>query len=335
MLKRKTALLFLILLVVSLQWGCNTNPYKADISDIDIEPVQIHRYGKSLFEMDKSNVGKGLEELSDRFRFFLGDNYRDTLGIIQISEFINDPFNLKIADECLKQYPDLNAIEEDFTEAFSYFKYHFPEKEIPEVYSYISGLSYENPAGYYDSVLILALDLYLGKDFDGYRQVGLPFYQVRRMEPHSILPDCFTEMAMASFAEPGSMNTLLDRMVYYGKVLYFLDNMLPETPDEHKIGFTPEQLQWCIENENELWSFIINNDLLYSSDYHKINQLIQDGPFTNGFGKESPAMTGRWLGWQIVREYALNNPKMPLEKILQNTDSQGILQSSGYKPKRF
>lgn len=314
--------------------GCKTNPYKADISDIDIEEIEIKRYGKALFEMDRSDVGGELVRMADDFRFFLGDNYRDTLGIIQINEFINDPVNRMVAGECLGQYPSLAELEASFTEAFRYHRYHYPEKPVPQVYTYISGLNYESPAAYYDSVMIIALDLYLGEDFEPYRQVGLPQYRIKRMNRQSILPDCFRHMAATAHIEPGRLNTLLDRMVYHGKILFFVDNMLPDTPDEVKIGFTPEQLEWCRQNESNIWSFIINNELLYSTDYHKINSLIQDGPFTAAFGNESPAMTGRWLGWQIVRNYAKENPGLSLQQIMDDPDSQGVLQNSGYKPKR-
>jgi hypothetical protein len=78
----------------------------------------------------------------------------------------------------------------------------------------------------------------------------------------------------------------------------------------------------------------VNNELFYSSSYPEINKMIQDGPFTSSFGQDSPAMTGRWLGWQIIRKYAEKNPGLTLKEILENSDSQGILQGSGYKPKR-
>jgi hypothetical protein len=322
------------LVILLLFAACNTNTYKVDLSGIDVEPVKIHRYGKALFEIDRNEVGKGLEKLSDEFSLFLGDNYRDTLAIIQISEFINDPFNRKLADACLHKFPELDWLEAEFTEAFRYYKFHFPDADIPSVYSYVSGLGYEISPAFSDSVLIFGLDLYLGEDFEDYRSVGLPYYVVRRMTPDAILPDCFKEIAASSYVPQNERATLLDRMIYHGKILFFLDNMLPEVPDEIKIGYTSGQLDWCFENQNRLWSFLVNNELFYSSAYHDINQMIQDGPFTSAFGKESPAMTGRWLGWQIVRKYAEENSGLSLKEILEITDSQYILQNSGYKPRR-
>jgi uncharacterized protein YjaZ len=61
---------------------------------------------------------------------------------------------------------------------------------------------------------------------------------------------------------------------------------------------------------------------------------MTDGPFTSGFAEESPARTGSWLGWQIVKDYMDNND-VTLKELLKDTDSQKILEKSGYKPSRI
>jgi hypothetical protein len=62
------------------------------------------------------------------------------------------------------------------------------------------------------------------------------------------------------------------------------------------------------------------------------NKLMQDGPFTKGFDAEAPARLGEWIGWQIVSAYMDKNRKVTLKQLLQNNDSQLILNQSGYKP---
>jgi hypothetical protein len=71
---------------------------------------------------------------------------------------------------------------------------------------------------------------------------------------------------------------------------------------------------------------------LYSKDYQTQTKLIQDGPFTTGFGNESPSRLGVFIGWEIVVAYLKNNPDVTLEEVLKMTDSQKLLQNSGYKP---
>ena len=48
--------------------------------------------------------------------------------------------------------------------------------------------------------------------------------------------------------------------------------------------------------------------------------------------KDSPGRIAYYIGWEIVNDYMENNPRLTLEALMQNTESQEILQQSGYKP---
>jgi hypothetical protein len=325
--------LFLLWLMLFLG-GCLTGDRKPVIEEDQKVNIEMKRYGRALFEIDRNNIGKELKRLSEDYYFFIGDSYLDTLSIIQISEFLYDPLNMEIAEYCLEKYDDTDSIQDALNRAFSYYRYYFPGAGIPRVYTYISGLNYESPVNLVDTVLIIALDMYLGPDFKPYSMVGIPFYQVRRMNAQSIVPDCFREIAYQRHSSGMKPETLLDNMIFHGKALLFLDLILPDTPDEILIGYAPEQYRWAEENESNLWAFLIENDLLYSTKYHEVNKLIQDGPFTSGFGKSSPAMLGRWLGWQIMKSYSEKHPEKTLEEIMMATDAAGILRDSGYRPGR-
>ena len=76
----------------------------------------------------------------------------------------------------------------------------------------------------------------------------------------------------------------------------------------------------------------MGNKLLYTKDHQTQTKLIQDAPFTTGFGNESPSRLGVFIGWEIVLAYLNNNPDVSLEELIMMTDSQKILQQSGYKP---
>ena len=79
---------------------------------------------------------------------------------------------------------------------------------------------------------------------------------------------------------------------------------------------------------------LIDQELLYSSDPLVIRKYMQDGPFTAGLPEGSPAMLGKWVGWQIVRNYMQKNDDVTLSNLFGVTDSQVILSQSGYKPKK-
>lgn len=81
-----------------------------------------------------------------------------------------------------------------------------------------------------------------------------------------------------------------------------------------------------------MWLHLVEKKMLYSSNRMDIIRYINDGPYTSGFPTESPARTGIWIGWQIVRQYMDKHPETTLPELMNNIDYQGILNASGYFP---
>lgn len=327
----------LLLLAAGLLISCGPDSDKTgtetDLSEIQIDQVEIQRYGEALFAINPDSLPSALRELQPEFPVFLNADLEDTLNIIQLYDFITDPVNLMLYDSVMAKYPDLASYENQFTDAFKRFRYYFPDKEIPEVYSYVSGLVFENPVQFITGDMIIALDMYLGEEMEVYRRLGLPRYRIARMNENYIVRDGIYELYYYHFLERPGEN-VLQKMISKGKHLYFLDAIIPGTPDQVKIGYPEEKLKWCIENESNIWAFIIENELLYASDAYTIRKFFTDGPFTSQFSQESPARIGEWLGWQMIRAFMKNNPETTLEQMLQMEDAQLILSRSGYKPRR-
>ena len=99
-----------------------------------------------------------------------------------------------------------------------------------------------------------------------------------------------------------------------------------------RIRYSNSQLNWCQENEKNIWSFFIEKDLLFSSDIKRFNSYINYAPFAKGMPKDSPGRIAYFVGWKIVNDYMENNPNLSLQALMQNTNSQEILQQSRYKP---
>src|SRR5690606_18843066 len=105
-------------------------------------------------------------------------------------------------------------------------------------------------------------------------------------------------------------NSLIGYMIYYGKELYLKDLLLPEHTDAEKIGYTPEQIGWSEENESYIWTYLVEEKLLYDTNSKLPNRFINPAPFSKFYleiDNESPGMIGRWIGWQIVRSFMKNN----------------------------
>jgi len=121
-------------------------------------------------------------------------------------------------------------------------------------------------------------------------------------------------------------------MIIAGKALYFVDVTLPDVKDEFKIGYSAKQLDWSQKNESNIWAFIIENQLLFSSNPQGVSKMMTDAPFTSGFAAESPGRLGAYIGWQIVRNYMKEADGITLKQLMEDTDAQQILKVSKFKP---
>jgi hypothetical protein len=192
-------------------------------------------------------------------------------------------------------------------------------------------MDYQNKAIYADSLVVISLDLYLGKNHKFYE---FPEYLKQNFEENQIMPDIVSSFAATKIPNV-SDKTLLSQMIYAGKELYLKDVLLPKSTDAEKIGYTPEQITWCQENESYMWRYFMEDKLLYSTDSKLPNRFINVAPFSKFYleiDNESPGRVGTWVGWQIVRSF-MNNNDVTLQQVLQ-IDPMELFQKSKYKPKK-
>jgi hypothetical protein len=342
---KKTYFFTIIFLFLILALSCNhcnnTSNATDNLKDIKLDTndtvnVKIHRYEKALFAVDINNIKNDLQKLLPEYSFFIPDSaLSDSLSLLQMKSYLSDPLIINIYDDCIKLYPDLTDLEAQLNKALSLYKHYFPEKKTPEVYTCVSGLYYEEPVHFADSILVISLDMYMGSDYKYYKEMlGLPLYIQKRFRKDFILADCMRAIAETLVDNSKESKNFLDYITYEGKLLYFMDATLPDTPDSIKMYYSPSQLLWCQDNEANIWSFIIDRKLMYSTDATMISKLCSDGPFTAVFSKESPSRTGIWTGWQIIRKYMEENKDVTLSELFMNQDAQSILTLSKYKPKK-
>lgn len=339
--KFQSSFVLTVTLIILLS-GCNDHIPKTGAGQPDSiitnEPEQaekeafhIRRYETALFEIDQTNLAQNLKRLVPEFSIFLGKGNFSPEDINQIKGFINDEINQDAYREVKKQYPDLGSLTAGLKKAYENFSKETGKKEIPQTYTYVSGFDFQYPVKYADSAMIIALDMYLGKDYEMYKKMGIPVYLSSRFTADHILPACMKEMAYPFIPEKKGPYTLLDAAIEEGKLLYFAQKLLPGTAEYIIAGFNKNQLQWCYDNESNIWQFIIENELLYSTDSKSMSMFMVDGPFTSSFSQDSPARTGAWLGLQIVKSYMKKN-SVSLTSLLAIENSREILEKSGYKP---
>lgn len=324
--------LLAILIVLRFTDKTGRKPYQADVSGVEIEPIQISRFEKVLFNINPFQIHEELEPHIDEFYFFLGDEIDNPMAQRQLFDYITDPVIIELYNETDKVFSELTELENELTNAFKYYKYYFPDNEIPKVFSYVSGLDIFYPIKQTDNNIAIALDMYLGRDYAKYRRVGIPAYQLMMRSQEFIVRDVMHEIAESMVGKNIKPESLVDFMIYEGMKLYFLDCMLPHVHDTLKIGYNSRQEYWMKRNKGHVWSYFVDNQLFYSTNRHNINSFLIEAPFTSPFTHNSAPRVAVWLGWQIVREYMNRNRDVELSDLIEIANAEEIFVKSRYKP---
>jgi len=337
MKQRRTVYLFLILVVIFS--ACKRNPLKVDISDIK-EEVEVVHFGEELLNLEGKDTMEVFAELSNEYNdFFNLFTYRIIrIGGIEDEQFpelmklfINDPLIQEVKIKTDSVFNDRQELGKQLKKAFKYYRFHFPDKELPVIYTYISGFNQSLVTA--ENIIGISLDKYLGRDNQYYKQLNTtPRYKVLNMHKDRIVPEVAYAWGTTEFEDPNAMTNLLDNIVQKGKVMYLVDAMMPTLNDSLKIGYTEKQLEWCRMNEAAMWTYLIEKKMLYSNKRMDIIRYVNDAPTTSGFPLESPGRTGVWIGWQIVRQYMDKHPEVSLRDLMANHNFQQILNESEYDP---
>lgn len=318
--------------------SCNRNPLKINISGISDE-VEIIRFEEELISWGTTPTWDQLKSLHERYPDFtdLFTNHIIRLGVLYDEEsavgihyFLNDTMISSVYRIVEERFSDFNPVQRKLVDAFKHYRYYFPEKPLPAIYTCISG--FNESAFVADGIIGISLDKYLGANTAYYSQLGFHRYKQRKMIAEMIPSDVMYVWAMGEFEIGEKATTLLDHIIYEGKLLYFMEAMMPAAHDSLLTGFTAKQVDWCRKNETQMWTFLIENEMLYSTRNMDIVRYINDGPQTNSFPPESPGRTGAWIGWQIIRKYMKRNSDVTLADLMANKNYQEILNASAYLP---
>lgn len=314
-----------------------------DVSGIKV-PLQLQRFDKDFFSIDTNHADQSLQQLHQKYPSFLQDflfnilalpSQPDSSMVIeqQVKAFIRSYQPLK--DSADKIFTNLQATEKEVRRGLQFVKHYFPSYKLPTKL-----ITFIGPINSYGNILTtdalaVGVQLYLGKNFSLYQseagQEMYPAYISRRFEKEYIPVNSIKTIVDDIFPDNNAGRPLVEQIIQAGKRLYVLDHLLPETADTLKTGYTQKQLDGLYANESTIWSFFVQNDLLYVSDPSVTKDYMNDAPQTQAFGKESPGFIGQFTGWQIVKKWMAKNEKVSLEQLLQ-TDPKIIFNHAKYKP---
>ena len=323
--------------------SCGNGDDKKNIPNVsNLETnTEILRFDKDLFAVKDL---KDLEAVNAKYRNAADVFYTQIIGAKQpqeappqyfplLKKFLTDTFVRRTYDTTQIVFNNFEPYKKELLRAAKFYKYYFPFHDLTFI-TFVSQYNYDVfPLGR-DTVGI-GLDFFLGENHADYLQLeNVRYDYIRR----SLTPQYLTTKAMRMLvsAQAGVENgsRLLDIMIHNGKQLYILDQLLPETPDSIKFGYSGKQTQWCKENEVEMWGSFLKNNILYETNQKKIIKLVSPSPSSPGMPPEAPGETGNYIGWQIVKQFMKRNPDTSFPQLLAIRDAQVILDKAQYKPKR-
>lgn len=331
-----------------LFFACSSDKTKdiPDVSNVSVE-TNVYRFDQALFSLDTNNLLPQLAALENKDTAFTQIFFRHILGSKgpRASETTHPDFvkgfitfdNVRhLYDTTQVVYGDFTEVENQFAQAFQFFKYYFPNRDLPTITTFISEYSYAAFI-YGDNQLAVGLDFFLGSDYPyGKYNPGNPNfsnYLLRTFnKDHLVLKTL--QPLIDDMVGPPAGNQLLDYMVNSGKKMYLLDQLLPYHADTIITEWSAAQLNWVTTNEADIWAHFISEDLLYSTDYSAFRKLVEYSPNSPGMPKDAPGRTAVWTGFRMVEAYMERTPSASLEDLIRLKDAQKILEESRYRPQR-
>jgi hypothetical protein len=340
---------FLLILFMA---GCGGCEEKKPLQHIELSPeskkitVSFFRMDNDLFSADFSSPEVVSQQLYQKYGSFycafVEDDLRlapcnsDSLGKM-LKPFVTNQDILETHNEINRIFPEekIEKYNEQITEALRKWNHYFPDSLVPQVVYYQS--AWNSNIHTTDSVIGISLDTYLGADHPITQKLApefFPKYMKENMDEKYLISDAVKAWVAWKSRSYYEKKDLLSELVFYGKLMYISEALIPETPDTLLMSWSSEQMDWAKKHEWNMWKTIANEKVMYQSKGFEINKWFADGPFTGAEGvpQDSPPQIGVWLGWNMVRQYMEKNTGIPMSQLLAEKDYQKIL--SAYTPKR-
>lgn len=329
---------FLLASTIALLLGCNSFQKTPDVSSIDV-PLTTIRYEQAFFAIDTLQLDASLQKLAGQYPGFTKDFVYNILGTTPENAISDIPQFLAAYRSMYAQVnatlTDIKKQEADVKEGLHFVKYYFPTYTLPTKL-----ITFLGPINSFGNIittdaLAVGLQMYLGKNNPIYLteegQSLYPLYVSRRFERAYMATNCMKNILDDLYPIQDSGAPLCEQIVEAGKRLYFLKKVLPHEADSIVTGYTAAQLEGCYKSEKDIWSFFVQNNLLYEKDPSLIADYMHDGPNTAVFGDSSPGYIGQFVGYRIVEAFLEKNKETSLEKLLK-IPAKIIFEQAKYKP---
>lgn len=315
---------FIGLFIAIFAMGCSSkSELEAKIAKVAVD-VQIERFDKQFAKAEP----KELPKLKKQYPYLFPTQFSDSVWV----ERMNDSLHQVMAEEIDQKFENFEQDTIAIHQLFQHVKYYFPEFNIPKIVTVNSDVDYKNRIIYADTLMLVGLDNYLGKDHEFYK--GIQNYVRANFEKQRVVVDMSKAIARSTI-KTIPYRDFLSKIIYYGKLYYLMSVWMPESAESELIGYQEGQWQWSLDNEQYIWRYFIESELLFSTDSKLDDRFINPAPFSKFYlelDNESPGRLGQFIGWRIVDSYMKNN-EVSLHELLKEPAAT-LFKKSQYKPKK-
>ena len=318
---RMERMVMVLVIIMSLNSCDEKDEKEHEIAQMEVD-YELERFDR-LFSNAKKNQ---LPELKNEYPFLFSKQIPDSIWYWRMDDSLQQQLRLEVKSA----FDNTIELEDEIEQLFQHLKYYDKTFKEPRVVAITNDVNYRTKVFVTDTIVLIALDNYLGSQHEFY--ANIPVYKTKNMKADQIISDLASAYA-ENYIFQSKKRSLLDEMIYFGKQLYFKDQMIPFVADSVKIGYTEDEMNFARDNENYIWEYLVEREYLYSTDSTLPARFVADAPFTKFYlelDRESPGRLGQYIGWQIVKAY-MAKTETPLMDMLQ-MDATELFNKSKYKP---
>jgi hypothetical protein len=246
-----------------------------------------------------------------------------------------DAEEIKLYKEAIAKI-NQQKLREDLSNLFAHIENYYPNFKVPKVYLFSSDLQMAQEPVFLEpknNLLFIDITGFMGENNPNYK--GIEVYFQKSMTPQNILPKVSETFVNNIIRPDKNHQKFIDQLIFQGKLLTLQDAFLPNEPDYLKMNYTAKQYEWAQANEENIWNYFVENNLVFSDDPRLAERFLSVGPFSKFYtaiDNESSPQIGNYTGWQICRKYFKVKPDTKLQDFLK-MDATAIFNTAEYRPK--
>ncbi|MCQ2227283.1 MAG: hypothetical protein MJZ01_05155 [Bacteroidales bacterium] len=256
----------------------------------------------------------------------------DSDFVSNFNQFISYDENSEVIATCDSVYNEkITKQHAAIDDALSCMRFYFSDAKIPQnIYAHFSGF---NSRFFVDSTYIsFGIEHYLGSNCRYYPMLEIPAYARRNKNAENLKFDIVKALIYSNYPDLSEKDDVLSAMIYQGKVLYATAACLPNEPINKILGFTDDEMKWLKQAEKQMWGYLAEQKLLYSTNPLDRNKLVNETPFTVFFGDKSPGRAALYCAYNIICSYMDNHSDATIRSLFDKSDAQKLLIDARYIP---